>query len=644
MARRWLIGLLVLVGALASPWTTTALAGTYSWPMPTASLPGSSNPDHDAYGAAPWSYVEAAMLPPASGSPPSDLPTYAGTIDGGLTGWEDASDPDVPFVAANRSGGLVAGEIPSGQLALQPATDRVVGIGWTSPLSASQTVAVNGTFTPDDPGTPTSPCLSQPNWTLELDGSTVAQGNGQSAIQTSATIAPGDTLYLIVSWSGLQFSQSCTTAGLSLDIQAPAATPSVSLSAPAAGQTISGAQPTFSGQASDRFGDDPTLTVSIWHGSAATGSPVETLSAQRSGRQYSVAAKPPLANGTYTARTEQDDAAGDVGLSSAVTFSIDNVAPKVTLATLPAHPLLTATPVIRGTAGTGSGDATTISLGIWSGSSVGGTPVRYLTGTRADDGSWSIRVTPALPDGRYSVLAAQLGAGDVYGVSRAQTFIVKVHPPALTLEQPAAGARLRPSTVTLSGQAGTALGDASTVSVAVYRGRRARGRALAHFTVPVRRGGWSHRLRLSYRPGLYTVLATQRDDAGHTARPPAHTFRLLAAPKVIAGPPSLDRSGMASIPITCTASTGSCTGQVLVLTTRAMAPEPGGPSGHVRVLFAYVDAPAGATVVVRGSVPGYVARALRRAAPVRVRVTASLSDAAGRAIDASATTLLRLAR
>ena len=60
----------VMLAGLCLP--AAALAGTYSWDLPanfTATSPG-ANPDHDAYGAAPWSYLEGPAALPAHGSQP----------------------------------------------------------------------------------------------------------------------------------------------------------------------------------------------------------------------------------------------------------------------------------------------------------------------------------------------------------------------------------------------------------------------------------------------------------------------------------------------------------------------------------------------------------------------------------------------
>lgn len=543
--RLW-IGLAVAAGSLSCALAAPALAGTYTWQLPTASNPGSSNPGRDAYGATPWTYVEASLLASPMTSIQS-LPTYSTSIDSatappGLTGWWDTGDADEPFVAANRTSGTLGSggfQIEPGQLALQPAHDQMVGIGWTSPLDSAQMVAIDGTFTPDD--TTDAQCVSsQPSWEIVQNGQVIAGPSNSPQLSQTTSVNPGDTVYLFV-LRGAPYFAACDTAGVTLSIEAPSSPPSVSLSSPSAGETISQAQPSFSGRDSSGFGDSRYVSVRVWNGSSVTGSPLETLSTSGSGGSYSVAPSPSLPNGTYTAQAEQDDLAGDTAHSDPVTFTVHNIAPTVTISPLGRGPLTTPTPLMRGTSGTGPGDSTTIGVGIWPGSTVAGHPMLYLTTTRAADGSWSVRVTPGLAGGRYTAVAVQEGPGDIYGVSRAQTFVIKSHPVS-----------------------------------------------------------------------------------------------------VIAGPPTLDSSNHAVIPIACPARSGTCTGDVLVVTARDMRPLPDGPSGHVRVMFGYVSVAAGRIVFVRRPVARYLASVLRHAAPVAVRVTVDLTDSAGRPIAASAIWRLRL--
>ena len=103
--------------------------------------------------------------------------------------------------------------------------------------------------------------------------------------------------------------------------------PVVTLEAPAHGSVAASATPTFSGTAATAAGDSATVTVRVYAGNDALGTPVQTLSATQQAGTYSVDASSALAAGTYTAQAQQSDAAGNSGRSSANTFSVGAPAP-----------------------------------------------------------------------------------------------------------------------------------------------------------------------------------------------------------------------------------------------------------------------------------------------------------------------------
>ena len=104
--------------------------------------------------------------------------------------------------------------------------------------------------------------------------------------------------------------------------------PSLTIDQPAAGATIGDPTPTVSGTAGSQPGDSATVTVSIWLGAGASGSPLQTRSASRDPLTggYEVTADT-LADGTYTARADQSDAAGNGGESNTATFTVDTTTP-----------------------------------------------------------------------------------------------------------------------------------------------------------------------------------------------------------------------------------------------------------------------------------------------------------------------------
>jgi hypothetical protein len=102
------------------------------------------------------------------------------------------------------------------------------------------------------------------------------------------------------------------------------AAPAVTLVDPANGSSTNNATPALAGAAGALAGDSSIVTVKIWSGSIASGSPLHTLITMRFGGSWSVTA-PALGDGTYTARAEQSDVVANLGVSAPSTFTVDTV-------------------------------------------------------------------------------------------------------------------------------------------------------------------------------------------------------------------------------------------------------------------------------------------------------------------------------
>jgi hypothetical protein len=97
--------------------------------------------------------------------------------------------------------------------------------------------------------------------------------------------------------------------------------PALAIAGPADGGTVDTQTPTLSGTAGDAPGDASTVTVRIYQGPIASGAPVQTLTAPRSGGSWSVVPSA-LAFGQYTAQATQANAQGVNGISGPITFTV----------------------------------------------------------------------------------------------------------------------------------------------------------------------------------------------------------------------------------------------------------------------------------------------------------------------------------
>ena len=521
---------------------SAAIAGTYAWSMPADFTVAGANPDHDKYGGAPWAYVDGT-----SSTALSALSTFKSNVQGGLAGWTDGSDTGT-FVGVNPQPAAITGgsnnedTFPAGQMVLEPTPSHAVGFRWTSPLSATVTVNAGVVSDETDPhaGMACS-SLGWDTWSLERDGSPISGQSGTvpastespQAISASVTVSPGDTIDLVVTaGQSAGIDSACAPVEITaLKLQAAGAAPTPKLGQPAAGTRITDGEPQFTGSASDAFGDESTVTVRVYQGISLDPSALsQTLTATTSATTFSVAPSPFLYDGTYSVQVEQDDVVGDSGFSPPVTFTIADPLPPISLDPLGTAPLATATPTLSGGAGTLPYDSNQIDVYIWSGTRTTGYPVRHLVAPLVAEGRWSIRVQPALADGRYVAIAAQNGPAGVIGSERVG-FTIDRELPVVTLARPGNGARVSGVGLVLAGTAGTAASDARSVAIVLYRGRSAGGRSLGTLRAVVRGGRWSARWQSALARGLYTVSVTQRDQAGNVATSRPRTFTVVREEK-----------------------------------------------------------------------------------------------------------------
>jgi hypothetical protein len=143
------------------------------------------------------------------------------------------------------------------------------------------------------------------------------RSGGSWSVEPGSALAGGT--YTVTATQADDAGNSTDTAPrtFTLDTAAPA----VTLDAPAAGSSSTDTTPTFSGLAGTAGGDVATVRVKIYAGAVAAGTAVQTLTATPAGSAWSADAAP-LAVGVYTARAEQLDDVGNLGLSAARTFSV----------------------------------------------------------------------------------------------------------------------------------------------------------------------------------------------------------------------------------------------------------------------------------------------------------------------------------
>jgi peptidoglycan/xylan/chitin deacetylase (PgdA/CDA1 family) len=234
--------------------------------------------------------------------------------------------------------------------------------------------------------------------------------------------------------------------------------PAVSVTSPTSGQNLSSSPITVSGSADPAGG---VVTVSVFRDRYASGTPETTLTATNNNGSWSVS--PNLADGTYTVQATQTRG-GLTGNSVPRTFSVDTVGPTVAI-TNPANgsTVGSSTMTVGGTAGTSPGDAAQITLKLYAGATVGGTPVRTLSVPVASGGAWTVAVS-GLANGTYTLQATQSDAAGNAGTSAPVTVTIATPVFAATGVTPASISQGTVGTVVTVSGSGFSNGDTVSFS------------------------------------------------------------------------------------------------------------------------------------------------------------------------------------
>jgi large repetitive protein len=274
------------------------------------------------------------------------------------------------------------------------------------------------------------------------------------------------------------------------------------------------AEPTLSGGAGVALGDQPSVTVKIYAGESPGGKLVSSQPVSAVAGTWSDKA-PHLADGVYTAQASQSDEAGNIGVSAAVTFAVDTVAPVVSL-TSPAKDVVLngSRPTFSGAAGEKPGDDPSITLKIYRGSTASGSLAVPEEAIKREGDHWTTgSAGPALPNGVYTAIAEQADDAGNIGTSAPVTFTIAT---VVTLDtsrfvQRVTGLFTGP-TPSFDGTAGTVGGDGESVSVAIYEGEAATGTPVVSLESKLSgSGAWTVGPVPALADGTYTVQAEQED-------------------------------------------------------------------------------------------------------------------------------------
>jgi hypothetical protein len=282
--------------------------------------------------------------------------------------------------------------------------------------------------------------------------------------------------------------------------------PCFSLTAPANGATLTDSAVTLAGSAGAAAGDSATVTVKVYTGETATGTPTQTLSATRQpDNSYSVSTT--LTDGTWTAQAEQSNTGGGTAFSAANTFSVNATGPpSPTIASGPSDPT----------------NSTNASFDFSDSQS----DVTFRCAL--DDAAFADCTSPqsygGLVDGSHRFRVKAVDSQSHESSPASFTWTIDATPPAVALTSPANGGS-RGVWPTFTGTGGTANGDSPTVAVNVYTGSSAGGTPLqTMFATRGSGGAFTVVAGAPLNPGTYTAQAQQTDSLGNVGTSAANTF------------------------------------------------------------------------------------------------------------------------
>ncbi len=129
----------------------------------------------------------------------------------------------------------------------------------------------------------------------------------------------------LVAGSSAAFTATSSNSASSFATATDWVAPAVTLTSPAENAHTT-ATPTFSGAAGTASGDSATVTVTIYSGTQASGTPLQTRTATRSGSTWTTTAST-LPAGTYTVQVTQTDSQANTGTVTR-TFTVDETKPE----------------------------------------------------------------------------------------------------------------------------------------------------------------------------------------------------------------------------------------------------------------------------------------------------------------------------
>ncbi len=220
--------------------------------------------------------------------------------------------------------------------------------------------------------------------------------------------------------------------------RAAAVAPTLRITSPAEGSFTRESSPDLAGGLEPNEGVWCVVTVDVYEGTVAAGTPVQQLFPEPSEEcgSWHVAPAAPLAQGSYTIRAKERrwvlisghevEELPEEDTSRPVTFTVDTTAPSPAIVSpVSGATYTTGTIPVSGAAGTASGDERSVVVDVYAGADLSAAPLESVE-MAAPGASWSGAIA-GLPPGSYVLRAEQSDRAGNLGLS--QPVAIAVAPP-----------------------------------------------------------------------------------------------------------------------------------------------------------------------------------------------------------------------
>ena len=346
--------------------------------------------------------------------------------------------------------------------------------------------------------------------------------------------------------------------------------PTLTIESPTTGSVSNNQTPSFKGDTSDPLDE---VTLEVYAGTLPGESPLQTLGLFPSvGGEWTGGLVAPLKDGTYTAQATQTSILTGTETSEPVTFTVDTAPPTVTLKG-PPSPSNNTKPSFTGSAS----DTTQVTIEIYKGFPVKGSPVASATASGTGGGWVSGAADKELANGKYTAVATQESSlGNPAGTSEPVTFKVDTEAPTVTLDPPPS-----PSSDATPSFTGTAEESATSITVDIYPAASPTGSPVSTATAEGTGGRWSSGAASPALPsGQYTAVAVQESSPpGHPGGSAPVSFSVVAPSVFALASPVASFRWFPSQPQTgeTVSLVSSSTDPASAITAFAWAPIAGGP-------------------------------------------------------------------